>query len=339
MSTSLAVEETLTLLTETYGHAESFGRSRLFRCASSLCCSINYSKLLRGAKYFFGLSREVVSLDVEFPSTEHGDFVLLVCGSVDLVLVLPRRVILRMMEGVETRRVDVFVDNGRYILQTTRQPKLDVTQYLNAYPAPPDAQNADGVAEPPVSPSAAREHVFIQWALIQLGRAAGHSVWVPPADRGLAYKANAFTSHTIGRLPHLGFDEGTRRVVQNIDVLWMDQRVILKAFEIESTTTIYSGLLRLNDLVLGQPNNRVDLYIAAGDERRGQVARQLMRPSFRPLLPRCEFLGFEHIQRQFRTLSEMGGESDLRVSGLLRGERFQMPEHVEYPLDLEGERW
>ena len=336
--TPLAIDDLLVVLSGRYGTVDAFGRSRLFKCGGSLCCSVNYSKLLRGAKYFFGVSREIVSNDAEFPSTEHGDFAFLICGDVEHVLVLPRAVIVSMLEDVETRRIDVFVEEERYILQTTRHPKLDVTRYLNAYPAAP-ADKTDGPRNEAPAPTSdvARDHVFIQWALIKMGKAAGHSVWVPPNDRGLAYEANPFASHTLGRLPHLGFDEGTRRIVQNIDVLWMNQNVISKAFEIESTTTIYSGLLRLNDLVLGQPNNRVDLYIAAGDERRDQVARQLMRPSFRPLLPRCEFLGFDHIRRQFRTLSDMGAESDIRVSGLLRGERFQMPDHVAYPTDLGSE--
>jgi hypothetical protein len=338
MTPFVEVQETVALLVAKYGSSVPFGRSRLFKLGSSLSCSINYSKLLRGGKYFFGLSIDVVSSEIEFPETEHGDFVLLVCGGASRVLVLPRQVVVRMMEGVETRRVDVFVEEGRYILQTTRHPKLDVTRYMNAYPASPDVEQTEHTAEVAVPVSRpTRDHVSIQWALIRLGQAAGHSVWVPPGDRGLSHEATPFAAHTLSRLPHLGFDEGTRRVVQNIDVLWMNHGVILKAFEIESTTTIYSGLLRLNDLVLGQPNNRVDLYIAAGDERREQVANQLMRPSFRALLPRCEFLGFNHIQRQFRTLSEMGGEPDLRISGLLRGERFQMPDHVAYPLDLGSE--
>lgn len=336
MNSSIEVKNIVGNLAGLYGEAIPFGRSRLFQVGNALCCSINYSKLLRGDKYFFGLSQEVVSKNTAFPQTEHGVFVLLVCGSADQVLVLPRPLILRMLEGVETRRIDIFLDGGRFIMQTTRHPKLDVTQYLNSYPEPtskrgdeaePDTEDVDE------SPTA-RDHVAIQWALIRLGKAAGHSVWVPAGDRHLTYGSNSFVSSTLERLPHLGFDEGTRRVVQNIDVLWMNQSVILKAFEIESTTTIYSGLLRLNDLVLAQPNNRVDLYLAAGKKRRNHVAKQLLRPTFRPLLPRCQFLSFEGIQEQLGKLNSLQIEGDLKISGLIKGERFGIPDHVVYPSGL-----
>ena len=329
MSAPLEVSLVVNSLGERYGDVSPFGRSRLFKCGSSLCCSINYSKLLRGSKYFFGLSKEVVDPTGRFPDTEFGDFVLLVCGTVDAVLVLPRPLVLRMMEGVGTRRVDVFVERDRYVLQTTGHPKLDVTEHLNAYPSPSALDGAGGPGEADVR--APRDHVSIQWALIRLGRAAGHSVWVPPGDRGLGHGTEPFSAWTMDRLPRLGFDEVTRRVVQNIDVLWLDRSAILKAFEIESTTTIYSGLLRLNDLVLAQPNNRIDLYLAAGNARRDHVARQLLRPSFRPLLPRCTFLGFDHIREQAQKLDSLAGADGLRVSGLLAGERFEVPDHVVYP--------
>src|SRR5206468_3856376 len=136
---------------------------------------------------------------------------------------------------------------------------------------------AESEEEPEVANPSDRRHVKIQWALIQLGIAEGCSVWVPPGDRHLAYGGNRFAATTLERLPHFGFDDNTRRIVLNIDVLWLTRNFIRKAFEIESTTSIYSGLLRLNDLVLAQPNNQIDLYVAADGSRRDKVRAQLMR--------------------------------------------------------------
>jgi hypothetical protein len=45
------------------------------------------------------------------------------------------------------------------------------------------------------------------------------------------------------------FDDVTRRTVEMIDVLWLKGSAIVAAFEIESTTSIYSGLLRMSDLI------------------------------------------------------------------------------------------
>ena len=62
-----------------------------------------------------------------------------------------------------------------------------------------------------------------------------------------------------------------------IDVLWLQGEAIVAAFEVEHTTTIYSGLLRMADLVSMQPNLKLDLFIVAlmsGEKR------CYMRPEF-----------------------------------------------------------
>src|SRR5438552_17009288 len=106
MNAPLIIEDAVTLLQRRYGKAVQFGRSRLFKFGSALACSINYSKLLGGYKYFFGLSREVVDPSFVYPQTEFGDFVLLACGSADKILFLPRSLIIEWMQGVLTRKFD-----------------------------------------------------------------------------------------------------------------------------------------------------------------------------------------------------------------------------------------
>jgi hypothetical protein len=66
-----------------------------------------------------------------FGETQLGEFAVLICSSPDSILVLPRAFLTEMMRGVVSRRLDVFADAGTYILQTTKCPKCDVTQYLN----------------------------------------------------------------------------------------------------------------------------------------------------------------------------------------------------------------
>lgn len=331
MNAPLIVQEVIGKLQSRYGRATLVGKSRIFKFGTTLSCSINYSKLLGGHKYFFGLSQEVVSSNITYPQTKFGDFVLLVCGSAENVLVLPRSLVIDMLSRVPTRKIDVFLENGAYILQTTKHPKLNVTVFLNSFPRQTegDADKTDG--DFPKFPKADAMHSRMQWALIRLGLAEGCSVWVPPNDRNLSYQNHSFSSHTLIRLPNFGFDENTRRIVQNIDTLWLTKNVIRKAFEIESTTQIYSGLLRLNDLVLAQPNNQIELYIVASSSRRERVQAQLLRPSFQPLVPRCEFLSFEAVEEQTKRLESFPVSRGARVSGLIEGERFTIPEHYAYP--------
>jgi hypothetical protein len=330
MTAGSVLENVVSRLARRFGAPRGASRARILTFGSAITCSLNYSKFLRGNKYFFGLPSSILDENHVFEKTLLGEFVLLICGSADNILVLPRLLAIEMMRGVSSRRLDVFVEGTTYVLQTTRHPKCDVTQYLNAFPAATHTPGEDDSNETRGA-TVDRIHAKVQFGLIALGQPEGCSVWVPVNDRNSSYQKQPFASRTLERLPNFGFDENTRRIVQNIDVLWLRRNVILKAFEIESTTSIYSGLLRLNDLVLAQPNIQIDLYILAAKARRERVFSQLLRPSFQALLPKCGFLTFEHISEQMNHLDRFPVESGARISGLIKAEKFEMPEHFLYP--------
>jgi hypothetical protein len=332
MSADLIIEEVIARLSRRFGRPRRAAKARVFAFGGAVACSVNYSKLLQGNKYFFGLPAAFLDPRQNIGKAQLGEFAMLICGSPENVLVLPRTFLVEMMQGVTSRRLDVFVDSGTYVLQTTKHPKCDVTHYLNAFPRRdvlepkhPQADEEEDGQRPD------RIHLKVQFALVALGRAEGCSVWVPIADRNLSYRQRALADATLSRLPNFGFDENTRRIVQNIDVLWLSKNVISKAFEIESTTAIYSGLLRLNDLALVQPNVQIQLYVAAAKARRERVYNQFLRPSFQTLLRQCEFISFEQILEQAEYLVHVPIASGARVSGLIRGERFTLPEHFLYP--------
>jgi len=56
---------------------------------------------------------------------------------------------------------------------------------------------------------------------------------------------------------------------------------VVAAFEVEKSTSIYSGILRLEDLARSLPGLDRDLYLVAPDGREKQVMAQLARPAFR----------------------------------------------------------
>jgi hypothetical protein len=326
MNASLIVEDLIRILSKRFGRGVQPGKARILTFGDSFTCSINYSKLLAGHKFFYAVPQNIIDPNATFCETKHGEFVLLICGSTDRTLVLPRALMIEMIAGVPSRRVDIFVENGTYILQTTRHTKLDVTGYMNAYPSAIDRPVSE---ETEAALALDRSHVRVQWNLISLGQAEGCSVWVPINDRNLSYRGQGFSTCTLPRLPSFGFDENTRRIVQNIDVLWLNRNVIRRAFEIESTTSIYSGLLRMNDLVLAQPNTGVDLHLVAPRSRRDRVAAQLMRPSFHSLLPKVDFVSFEDVDEVVEKVRSL--PPDVRISGLIRGECFALPDNYLYP--------
>jgi hypothetical protein len=91
---------------------------------------------------------------------------------------------------------------------------------------------------------------------------------------------------------------------------------------------------RGDDLILAQPNIQIDLNIVAAKKRREKVYTQLLRPSFQSLLPKCGFIAFEDIETDMTRLDAFPLEAGAHVSGLVRAERFELPDHVVYPEGL-----
>ena len=140
-------------------------------------------------------------------------------------------------------------------------------------------------------------HNEIQWLLLKLGADMGLNLWVARNDRGRRWAGQRFDAlpGLLHELPQ-PFEPATRRIIEMIDVLWLKGNTIVAAFEVESTTVIYSGLLRMADLVALQPNLRIPLYLVAPDERRSKVMAEIQRPSFSRLAPPlstiCRFVPF-----------------------------------------------
>src|SRR5205814_6762404 len=93
--------------------------------------------------------------------------------------------------------------------------------------------------------------------------------------------------------------KGVDHIVCEIDVIWLSRGTNepTAVFEVEHSTTIYSGLLRFNDLHLVSPNMRPTFSIVADDVRRASFARQLQRPTFQVsgLSERCTFLDYANV--------------------------------------------
>src|SRR5258707_858006 len=82
------------------------------------------------------------------------------------------------------------------------------------------------------------------------------------------------------------------------------------AFEIEATTSVYSGLLRMSDLLALQPNIDIRLYLVAPDERREKVGQEILRPTFtlreKPLREICGFLSFSKLVDTAEGIRKLG---------------------------------
>lgn len=146
---------------------------------------------------------------------------------------------------------------------------------------------------------------------MSLGAELGLDVWVARNDW-----SKVFQGKILGSLPNIleqlppQFNEITQKTIEYIDVIWLKHNSIISAFEVECTTSVYSGLLRMSDLLTLQPNIDIKLYLVAPNERRDKVAQELLRPTFqarpKPLKDICGFLSIEDLIKKMDGIKELG---------------------------------
>jgi len=92
-------------------------------------------------------------------------------------------------------------------------------------------------------------------------------------------------TNTLPALPKMDVSEDVMEVVNFIDVLWFKKGTndIECAFEVEKTTSIYSGLLRLKDLICSLSDNEYHVFVLIPDDREKEMLAQLKRPAFADL--------------------------------------------------------
>ncbi len=201
---------------------------------------------------------------------------------------------LLVRQTVDHRKFDFDIDQyERALKRRIQRPEGSVVVTV-----PDDSAEKEQTTSPQ---SSDRESIRVQADLCRIGEAMGFKIWLPAADRTRV--ADHWTPQQgvlLDRLP-LNYDETTLDTIKRIDVLWLKGRSITRAFEVEHTTAIYSGILRMADLCALLPNINVSLHLVAPEERRDKVFQEITRPVFSllehtPLSERCTYLSYGSIR-------------------------------------------
>ncbi|KAB7726480.1 hypothetical protein F5984_24495 [Rudanella paleaurantiibacter] len=126
-------------------------------------------------------------------------------------------------------------------------------------------------------------HSEMQYHLLTIGRALGYDVAAARNDMSRQYNGHSFSFLSLPSLPALPVAPETAQTIGLIDIVWLEKGTgrIICAFEVEKSTSIYSGILRLTDLTCSLPDHATTLYLVVPDSRRKEVEMQLTRPSIR----------------------------------------------------------
>lgn len=140
-------------------------------------------------------------------------------------------------------------------------------------------------------------HAQVQTLLGAIGAAKGFDIWIPRNDRGRLGCGNAPDFQLTNQLPTTY--ENIRGIVEQVDVVWLAKGggQIHALYEVEHSTTIYSGLLRFNDIHLVAASLLHRFSIVAEDTRRAKFSRQIHRPTFKAsgLHELCSFLEYPEV--------------------------------------------
>ena len=126
------------------------------------------------------------------------------------------------------------------------------------------------------------EHTQIQWLLAKIGHQVGCEVWIAANDHSKSWNGERLGDLSLKALPPL-MDSASRRVINLIDVLWLRGDDVIAAYEIEHSTSISSGLLRLYDLDALCPTNIMHLCVVIPHPSLKRFQGILARPAFQRL--------------------------------------------------------
>ncbi len=159
------------------------------------------------------------------------------------------------------------------------------------------------------APTESRVHTEIQAKLRDIGLFEGFDVWI--ADRGLVWDGQPLGTNCLSELP-LVAAERTREVMKNIDVIWFRRGTghPVRFFEIEHTTSVYSGLLRFNDVMIDFPITEA-FIVGDGDKTERKFEREIARRTFdhSGLIDVTRFLLYDQVRQTWQRYQSVGAGS------------------------------
>jgi len=266
----------LETLRERFGELHKLkGSESLFKVGDDAArIYFRYSKVHPGGRTFFGL-REVDLRKLE----GYNSFLCFLLDDGSPPLFVPYGDFEEVFRNAQTAsdgqyKVQLISRQDGLELYVARQGRFNVEGYVGLEPIA-RSLNADLLRQ-----AQSLTHTQVQTLLAGIGNFKNYGVYVPEHDAGGMDWALTQRFALRGSIPS-GFEQ-VKGILSEIDVVWIARggEAIEGLFEVEHSTTVYSGLLRFNDVLLTDP--KVSRFsIVSNEARRALFSRQLFRPTFR----------------------------------------------------------
>lgn len=151
-------------------------------------------------------------------------------------------------------------------------------------------------------------HTEMQFHLIKIGNALGYDVFPAANDRSRQFEGQSFAFLCPKKFPALQIEADTLNTVKLIDILWFERGTanVVAAFEVEKSTSIYSGILRLTDLSYSIADGDEVFYIVIPDRREKDVQLQLARPAVKNNAVEFRYILFSDLRTHCDALCKFG---------------------------------
>jgi type II restriction enzyme len=156
-------------------------------------------------------------------------------------------------------------------------------------------------------------HTEMQFHLIKIGIALGYDVISAQNDKSKSYNNTDFSFQCLPDFPAMEGEKDTINTIKMIDVLWFQKSTnnIIGAFEVEKSTSIYSGILRLIDLAKTVGDRDQVFYIIIPDNREKEVRMQLSRPSIKSIKVMINYILFSDLRQYCDALCRFGDSHNI----------------------------
>ena len=140
-------------------------------------------------------------------------------------------------------------------------------------------------------------HTIAQKLLVELGNLLGYDTYIPPEDYNK--KVNGKTLGelaTLKEIPLFTYPK-TLDTVKHIDVMWFEEEFPKYCFEVEDSTDVIKGLLRLYRIRQLQ----IVSVIVGPESKRSKFLREIEKDPFHKLKDRYRFISYEELEELFQT--------------------------------------
>jgi len=198
------------------------------------------------------------------------------------------------------------VGSGRYALPPAADASADARAAWEADLAIV-RESAKQTSASAAARASERSHTTVQGWLRDLGLALGFQVYIAANDRSRAWADGKLADKCIAELPPAILSAPGADAVRLIDVLWLQGEDVVAAFEVEHSTSIYSGIVRLLDLAYGASSATRSLFLVAPDARENEVRMQVRRPAFRGIGELgVRYLPYGELERHRENMARFG---------------------------------